>query len=72
MRSATILGVIELGAGEEAGIAADVGDDEAGGFGLEHRGRRPWRVHIIGRSASRVTTPAGPFLPDARPGSSHR
>ena len=33
-----VLGVVELGAGEEAGVAADVGDDEAGGLGLAEHG----------------------------------
>ena len=33
-----VLGVVELDTGEIARVAGDVGDDEAGGFGLvEHR-----------------------------------
>ena len=41
-----VLGMVELGAGEEPGVAADIGDDQAGGFGLvEHRFDVPAGLH---------------------------
>ena len=45
-----VLGMVELRSGKEAGVAGDVGDDEAGGLGLaEHRSghHEPSRMSVI-------------------------
>ena len=48
--------MIELGTGQEAGVAADVGDDEAGRFRLtEHVAGIPRRATIIDGPAVGVT-----------------
>ncbi|MBA2720738.1 MAG: hypothetical protein H0U52_16085 [Chloroflexi bacterium] len=57
-----VLSVIELGTGEEAGVAADVGDDEAGGFGLAEHDGSPSQGLIIGRPAVAVTGPLPGFV----------